>query len=269
MREHPANPPLVLPLEAGHNFREVGGYSAADGRRLRRALVWRSAGLNRLTARDCITIQALGIRTIVDLRGVAERELLPTAPALANSARIVSWDEGGAKADTALPDSTSWRALTLAELRADVASRYRRLPETHGTHLQGLLRVLLDEPEPVVVHCTAGKDRTGIAIAIFLELLGVPRDEVLWDYEQTNAHLDKSIVAAEAALGMNALPEWLSSLSPDGRDLVLGADRTFLLSALAGLEEAYGSVEEFAHRRLGLAVSDLDRLRGKFLEETL
>jgi len=263
----PAFPtPQVLTLEGGHNFREVGGYPTMFGASLRRGMIWRSAGVNRLSAADCRTIRSLGIRTIADLRTDHERRLFPTPTDLSDGLDVLTWSSDfGADAERA------GSAQTLADLdhvalRGAIARLYTHIAESHARPFGDVYRAIAAGAAPILIHCTAGKDRTGMAVAILLELLGVPREWTLWDYEQTNARLDKTKVDLESAAGVGGTAEWLARLSPEGRDLLLAADALYLTAALDGIEGRYGSVAAFAMEALGLSREELKALCKRLLE---
>jgi len=258
--------PRVLALEGGHNFREVGGYPTTSGAKVRRGLVWRSAGLDRLSGPDCELIRSLGIRTIADLRTEHERNLFPTPTGVPDGARTLSW--GGSVEDAAPRTGTrpAWSDLDLATLRREIARLYTHVAEAHSVQFAEVYRAIADGAVPILIHCTAGKDRTGLAIAILLELIGVRREWVIWDYEQTNTHLERHMVSLESAIGVGGMADWLAALGPEGRELLLAADEAYLLAALADIEDRFGSVEDFARQALGLSTGTIDALRRQLLE---
>jgi protein-tyrosine phosphatase len=256
--------PQILSLEGGHNFREVGGYPALSGTRLRRGLVWRSASLDRLSQVDCRKVRALGIRTIADLRTDAERERFPTTEDLACSVRILSWPSDDIT--WAAGNGLALRDLNLHELRAAIAQLYTRIVEAHARQFGAIIQLIADGEAPVLVHCTAGKDRTGLAIALLLELVGVPRGWILWDYEQTNRHLRQDLLNIASVAAVGGMAEWLDGLGPEARDLVLGVDRSYLVAALASMEARFGSVEAFAREGMALPAQTLQQLRERLLD---
>jgi protein-tyrosine phosphatase len=258
--------PRVLSLEGGHNFREVGGYPTTSGARLRRGMVWRSAGLNRLSAADCQTIRALGIRTIADLRTEHERRLFPTPVGLSDGLEMLAWNSDFGEDAGRAGSRRTLENLDLAALRGEIARLYTHIADAHAKPFGDVCRAIAGGAPPILIHCTAGKDRTGLAIAILLELVGVPREWIIWDYEQTNAHLDKTKVDLESAIGVGRTADWLASLSPEGRDLLLAADAAYLTAALDGIAARYGSVEAFAIEVLELSREQLDVLCRRLLE---
>jgi protein-tyrosine phosphatase len=259
-------PPKILPLDGGHNFREVGGYRTADGRRrLRRGRLWRSAALDQLSPSDCEHISALGIRAIADLRSDAERRRAPTASCLADGVRTLIWSHSGGHTAWGHPSSGDWAALSPEALHAEIARLYVRIADAHAAPLRDIIELIADGEAPLLVHCTAGKDRTGLVIAILLELAGVARELIFWDYEQTARHLDRGQVDLES-LGAIAGPAGLAGLSAEAKDLVLGVDRSYLAAAITSLEDRFGSIEGFARGLLGAPDRTLTRFRSELLE---
>src|SRR5882757_5436452 len=169
--------PHVVPLEGGSNFRDLGGYRTADGRIVRRATVFRSAHLGNLTEEDRAALARLGVRTIVDLRGVSEAAETP------HSIDGVDCRVVGAKIRGAVADGSANPHLMMQFL----TDHYRDYPRRCAPGFRTLFATLSDGTHrPLVFHCTAGKDRTGFASALLLSLLGVPWESVMEDYLRTN-----------------------------------------------------------------------------------
>ncbi|MCU1360761.1 MAG: putative protein-tyrosine phosphatase, partial [Ilumatobacteraceae bacterium] len=175
--------PLVDPrrhvaLQAVHNFRDLGGYPARDGKITRWHQLYRADGLQRLTPADIERVRQLGLHTVVDLRSEAEMEKWGTFPrdaievTFANHPIIDKTWELDHDPDRSDHDSLIW---AYDEMLAVGAPRFAMAIEQLA--LPGAL--------PAVFHCAAGKDRTGLLAAMLLESLGVPRQVVLADYELT------------------------------------------------------------------------------------
>jgi protein-tyrosine phosphatase len=257
--------PRVLKLEGGHNFREVGGYpTALGGARLRRGQLWRSAALDQLSINDCALLDTLGLRAIADLRGIAERQRAPTAPQFAAGARTLVWSRN-ASPSWGRPETGDWSALSKDSLRAEIGRLYVRITDTHGDALRDLVKLIAAGGAPVLIHCTAGKDRTGLIVALLLELAGVAREWTVWDYEQTAHHLDRSRVDLESVRAI-AGPMGLDGLGVEAEDMILGVDRSYLGAAFNSLEERFGSVEGFARGPLALSDAALAGLRKALIE---
>ena len=249
----------VIALEGGANFRDLGGYGATDGGRVRWGLVFRSAALHRLTASDLVAIERLGLRVVYDLRAEAERDGAPSL--LPDGVRREWLPIGGTAAQT--------KELTdlvlegkLAEVPPDFLVRiYEGMAEvaapTFGRLLTGLA-----EPDgsPALIHCTAGKDRTGMGAALLLSVLGVDEETILDDYELSAAHYTDHQVARLRA-----------KLADAGIDVahyraVFGAPRHALAALLATLRERHGSVEGYLQDEAGVAPEVFEQLRARLLE---
>lgn len=255
----------IILLNGGQNFREVGGYPAGKGRKLSRGKLWRSAKLNELTSEDVAAVQSLGIATIADLRRPGEREVSPTPVHLIERVKSLSWD-------IAVPQDEAL-ATKLFKEDADrdhyfdaMLHMYRHIAQDHAEQLGDLYRVMADGELPILIHCAAGKDRTGIAIGLLLDLIGVDRAYILADYARTEQLLDWERLTAAAALGAGIERHWLHRLSPLALEQVCRSDERYLAAAFEEIENAYGSTMEFARQCLGVTDDVLDRLRRHLLQ---
>ncbi len=234
--EGDAGLPRVIALEGCSNLRDLGGYRAADGRRVRMGRVFRSASLANLTDADLAQFATLGIRTVCDLRGVRESERAPS--------RLP-----GAGALDVVPLPIEPRVG--ASLR-DLLRREEATGEDTYALLQAAYAAYAGEHLPLLFHCSAGKDRTGFGAALLLTALGVPREVVVADYLATNR-----IWRREHALP----PE-----TPDAvRETLLTAHRPLLEGALDQAIRSYGSPERLLEDGLGLDAARLRALRGTML----
>ncbi|HEY0699759.1 MAG TPA: tyrosine-protein phosphatase [Micromonospora sp.] len=234
------------PLSSLFNFRDVGGLSALDGRTVRAGRLYRSDSLHRLSA-DCEAFRALGVRTVIDLRRPTEVERDGRVP-----------DRPGLTYRHIHPEHRDW-AETPYDDRTDLAvflaERYLELAETGVAGVTTALGIIAEaEHAPVVVHCVAGKDRTGIVCGLTLSLLGVDDADIAADYALSTA----------ASARFTA---WLRENMPDA----VPPPRPFLASPaeamtlfLAGLRDRYGSVERYLLDG-GLSAEQLAELRRHLL----
>ncbi|MEP6660685.1 MAG: tyrosine-protein phosphatase [Acidimicrobiales bacterium] len=166
-----------IPLEAVHNFRDLGGYRTADGRTTRWRTLYRADGLYRLTPTDIDTVRALGLTTVIDLR---------TPDELTERGRFPLDDHPAAYHHLPIIDVV-WSTEEVATLGDDPSAimlhLYLDMFRRGEQELVQLLQILA-RPEvlPAVFHCAAGKDRTGIASAVVLGVLGVPAETIVADY---------------------------------------------------------------------------------------
>ena len=244
--------PHVVPLQGGSNFRDLGGYRTVDGRLVRRGAVFRSAHLGGLTETDRAALGKIGVRTIVDLRGVSEAA---ETPHLVDglSCRIVGAHiepQLGEKIRDALADGSATPHLMTQFL----TDHYRDYPHRCAPGFRTLFATLSDgQHRPLVFHCTAGKDRTGFASALLLTLLGVPWQTVLDDYLRTN----------ELWIGhIGRYPE----LDIDTRAAIVEARTPYIEAAFDVVRKDFGGPEAFAEKALALDASARERLKADLLE---
>ncbi len=216
------------------NFRDFGGYRTLDGHFVPEGRLYRSAHLGRIDDAGFARLADMGIATVVDLRGREER--LKALPA-GGRIRIVSAPvEPGAFTSMVLPDG---RTVTADLMREQIHRIYRRFATEVAHDFGAALRSVLESADrPLLVHCTAGKDRTGFLVALVQSILGVSREEVVADYLLTNTHWDR---AYDGKLDFPA-----DVMAP-----ALAADAAYLDVSLAALAERFGSVEEYAAEATG------------------
>jgi protein-tyrosine phosphatase len=193
----------------------------------------------------------LGIRTIIDLRGKVERtKALPELDAGCGIEIVSAPVEPGAPATTILPDG---RTVTAELMRESIMTIYGRFGRDPMLGFGAALRAVLDRSNaPLLIHCTAGKDRTGYTVALVQLILGVPLSAVMADYQLTNSLWDR-------------VYEGAGRFPPDVMEPGLLADETYLSSALTTLQEEHGQIDTFAARATGIPDYG-QRLRKKLLE---
>ena len=243
--------PIVVPLQGGSNFRDLGGYATADGRTVRRGSVFRSAHLGTLTDADRLAIGRLGVRTVVDLRGVNEAAETPHCVEGLGCRIVGAHIEPGVgeKIRGAVADGSATPFIMMGFL----TDHYRDYPRRCAPGFRTLFTALSDDDHrPLVFHCTAGKDRTGFASALLLTLLGVPWQTVMEDYLRTN----------DLWIGhIGRYPE----LDIDMRAAIVEARTPYLEAAFDVVRADYGSPEAFAEKALGLDAKLRDRLKTDLL----
>jgi len=252
----------LVPLEGAVNLRDFGGYTTADGRTVRRGRLFRSGTLAHLTAEAQRQFVELGVRLICDLRRPEEQaeEPTPFPPDVLRRLEIPI-DPGSAislrsqlsAADLALKERIDFMVAINRELARDHAGDYARM-------FEALLEL---EEGGFLVHCAAGKDRTGFACALILHALGVPEDTVLEDYLLTNQHLDIEGRALRLAARYepNAMPDRESVLA------LAGVRPEYLRAAFEAIESEFEGVEHYIERAVGLDAAARELLRSRLLEE--
>ncbi len=255
----------ILCFEGGCNFRDVGGYRTHDARTVRWGMVYRTGVLTYFTENDHHALRGLGVRAICDLRRADERDREPTRwPD--EQAQALCFSDG--------VDMPTIRALaaqqpsTAAGMFNAMVELYRLLPDWMGERIAGLFRCLAHGQAPLVVHCAAGKDRTGVAVAVLLRALGVPRDTVFEDYLLTNhsASFEAFLrTRSNAQLGLTDIHHPLLSMPPDVRDVLFSAEEAFLDAALNEIEARHGGVDRYL-THVGADREVLARVRETMLE---
>ena len=244
--------PHAVPLDGASNLRDLGGWPVADGRRVRRGILYRSATLAHLTERDVATIAGLGLRTVCDLRGVEEAAHRPSRlPGGAERVHLAIEPTVGAS----LADLMR-RELSTGE---DVVALLRRAYLDYGTRFIGayrdLFELLLDPARHALLfHCSAGKDRTGLGAALVLTALGATRQTVMEDYRATDRIWRRDLPMPPGT------PKPLA-------DALYDTHPELLEAALDAAVEAHGgSMPLLLERGLGLDAARLGRLRDLLLE---
>ncbi|MFC0589083.1 tyrosine-protein phosphatase [Novosphingobium aquiterrae] len=253
----------VLPLEAVNNFRDYGGYVGADGRRVKTGLLWRSAQHGEASDADLDTIHALGITRVIDLRGPSERDASPCRrhPEFNAEVRFHPEETAGLALHTEAADG----AFTLADARAAMLRLYEGIG--YRENLVPMLKVYFEllgrSAEPSLVHCVAGKDRTGFAVAMLQSALGVHHDDIVGDYLATNSasRLDERIASG----AFRDMPRY-AAFDADTVRALWGVEPAYLDKSFAAIADRSGSVETYLERVLGIDAAKRDSLRSLYLE---
>lgn len=226
-----------LPMEGGHNYRDMGGYRGTSGHYVKWGRVFRTDGMHNLTQADLDYLASIPLRTVVDFRAqeeigrhpdrlpasVTDHIVMPIAPGelsgIADSMKTM--DSGQIKALM-----TEMSALLVTD--PGIVAQYREL-----------FRIMQDESNlPLSFHCTAGKDRTGVAAALFLASLGVSEEVIIRDYLLSNKYT-KEMYAP--------ILEKYPHLGP-----VFSVDEAYIRAVFDRINEVYGSMEGFLRNTLGV-----------------
>jgi protein-tyrosine phosphatase len=246
------DPRRVLDLEGGVNFRDLGGYRTADGRVTKWQVLYRAGSPAGLTSKDMDVLAKRGIRTVCDLRASDERTAEPSP--FANRSDVAYWtrdyaaEAGDLMAVLGAPDASA------AKSRAAMVDLYRELPEEHAASYRQMFAYLAEGKVPLAFNCSAGKDRTGVAAALVLTFLGVPRETVVADYALSDDLVD--YMAKIEKEGDDQGP--YAALARLPREVVaplLASDPAYIEAALQAMEAKHGSVDEFITRELGVSAA--------------
>lgn len=246
-------------FDALDNFRDYGDYAGPAGRHVARGRLFRSAHQARVTDADLDRLGGFGIGTIVDLRRPGERRDQPSKRPLGWAGQVLESDLG---ADGEAPHITF---LKTADLTVDAGRRfmtgvYRGLPfePAHLDLFARYFRALGDNDGAVLIHCAAGKDRTGTLAALTHHLLGVHHDDMVADYLLTNVAVDLERMAPKVARQLETMTG--RTASHDAVVAFLGVEPVYLETAFAEIEARHGSVDGYLEQALGVDAALRDRI---------
>jgi len=246
--------PRRVAMEGAVNFRDLGGYRTGDGRRVLRGRLFRSDDLSRLTDSDGRILSELGVRTVCDLRSESERVEMPDRVSDESAIRIHSIPITPHRADELVADVKAGK-LSDSDVRTRVRDIYRRFALNEIAAYTSLFEtLLLPGALPAVVHCTSGRDRTGLGAALVLVALGVPRPTIVYDFVAS----DRFVRDLTFLLG--------DAVSSDIVAALTQAHPSYLAAAFDAIGATWGSERDYLRDALGLTADRLALLRGLLLE---
>ena len=241
--------PRHLNLQGASNFRDLGGYPAGDGRNVRWRRIFRSNHLGHLTEDDVKVVRGLGVRSAFDFRGTEER----TAAACVIQEIAVHSLPIEPTVVAALRAKLQARALSSGDALEIMRDSYRGYVRLNTHSFRELFAHLLDDTAPLVIHCTAGKDRTGFACALILHALGVPDQVISEDYLLTNQFYRRD---------PNSAPD----LPADVKQAIGSVEASFLAAGFDAVSAQYGDLEGYFRDGLGLGVPERAELKARYLQ---
>jgi protein-tyrosine phosphatase len=260
------SPPHVraLGLEGASNFRDIGGYTTTNGQHVRWGEVYRSNDLSKLTTADADRVAALDLASVIDLRTEEERQHAPSIWLHAPTDIYPSPKATLAPVmHTILTD-----AATPEGARAGMTKFYAQMPDEYHDEYAAMFHRIAAGKLPILVHCTAGKDRTGVAMAVLLTTLGVPRPTVVEDYELTEKLVPPPAGAAQPPIPVGGAtpPSPLAKLPAGSREALWRSDPAYISAALDSIDREFGSVDVYVERELGVSKADVLALRARLLQ---
>ena len=253
-----------LPFTGAHNFRDLGGYKTEDGRRIKWGKIYRSDNLHSLTDEDVKYLSRLNIKSVVDFRSDEERESEPDrlTPGMTQILLPIKFQPKELDDETLknLMENLTFGTLDSSNLLVDFnivivkdfADEYKKF----------FRHVIENNAEPIVFHCTAGKDRAGFASAMILTVLGVPREKVIEDYLLTNTyvkdHVDSKMLEIE-------LKTFFRADTDNLRKINLVAER-YIQAAFDTIDSEWGGMDNYISGPLSLTEEDILKLQDFYLE---
>ena len=241
-----------LPFTGAHNFRDLGGYKTEDGRAIKWGKIYRSDDLHLLTDEDLKYLSRLNIKSVVDFRSDEERESEPDRlnPDMTQVLLPIKFQPEELDDETlknlmknltfgTLDSSNLLRDFNIVIVK-DFATEYKKF----------FRHVIENNAEPIVFHCTAGKDRAGFASAMILTVLGVPREKVIEDYLLTNTyvkdHVDSEMLEIE-------LKTFFRADTDNLRKINLVEER-YIQAAFDTIDSEWGGMDNYISGALGLSL---------------
>jgi len=239
-------------FEGCFNFRDIGGYLNQDGRRVKKGLYFRAGRQDRMTNKDLAQLSDLNISTQIDLRKKEEVLDQGRGPLEDMGAKYINI--------SVIPEGGSEKLNKLVGDTGISGKRYLGYLEFGPTSWLRLFGILADEENlPVLLHCTAGKDRTGVSTAFLLSVLGVSRDIIEADYLLTNLDTERQADFIESTVGY---PE---GYNREKMISIAGVPKDAMKDFLDGVESKWGSVVEYLEK-IGITQEQMDQVRLNFLE---
>ena len=262
-----------IPLEGQPNFRDLGGYGTVDGRTVRWGRIFRSGELGGLTDADLVeVVEVIGLRRACDLRTAGEVEHAPCT--VLPPEAVVHLPIGNPTGADPLAIAAAVHSGDLAALDCGMPVRgNRQMVLDHGEQLARALAVVMDPDSwPVMINCTAGKDRTGLVAALTLTILGVDRATVVDDYL-----LSSTLLAAQSERRIDGIRRMLASrqgidpseVDESGLEVVralMDVRPHYIGAAFDAIDERHGSVEAYVRDGLGIDDRAVDAFRAEMLD---
>lgn len=248
----------VLPLEGIHNFRDYGGYPVAGGGRVKSGVLWRSGQHVDAKDEDLQAVDALALAHVIDFRGVSERENAPCRRSPGFDAEVHYYD--GETANLAPHLEAVSEALDEDGAHRAMERIYRNLPNREPVLwvMRRYFAVLAQGDGASLVHCLAGKDRTGMAVALLHHALGVHPDDAMEDFLLTNT---AGNIDARVAAGASAVRARWGDISDETIRILMGVDARYLHAMRESVESAHGSIDAFLRDVLGVDDARREALR--------
>ena len=252
-----------LPLACCDNFRDLGGYATTDGRTVRWDRLYRTSDLSKLTRSDLEYLSQLDVKLVCDFRSERERTRNPDR-SIDDAPEILDLpvDQEGVDPEE-LRRKIRTGGLVALGVEETMRDAYRTFVTDYSEEWAAMFqRLVREENLPTVVHCTAGKDRTGFASALVLLALGIPEETVFEDYLSTNYYQQNFF-----RFVLRWVPLY-SFFRTDPEDLLplLEARREYLQAALDEMGARYGSIDAYLEQALGLDAEMRAKLEHHFLE---
>ncbi|HEY3798443.1 MAG TPA: tyrosine-protein phosphatase [Caulobacteraceae bacterium] len=253
-------------LEAVENFRDFGDYPARKGQRLKKGVLYRSASHGRATDADLAAIEALKLAVIVDLRRPGERERDPARRPSSFGGTVIVNDQGESAGDDPWWTFIRGSDLSEAAFQGYLMRYYRDAPlvERHIDLFSRYFAALAKAEGPILIHCAAGKDRTGVLAALTHHLAGVHQDDIFADYLLTN---NPERMAARAPMIKQMIRQETGREATDAAvHAAIGVEAAYLAEAFRTIEAEFGGLDAYLELALGVDAALREALEARLLD---
>ena len=248
-------------LDGTSNTRELGGYKTKDGKSLKWGVLYRSDKLSELTDPDQKYLTQLGIKTVIDFRSEEEKQNEPD-----QVPSNLKYIEMPIEADGAIRPKVE--AILKGDLNEDVGAILVETNKEFISDFSGVFKSfiesLVENQEPTLFHCTAGKDRAGFAAALVLLAVGVPEEIVIEDYMKTNKYTEETIQDYINKINLYSL----GNVDAEILRPLLGVEERFIRAALDEIKLNYGNVESFIKDGLEIPDESIVELKNFLLTDS-
>lgn len=256
-------PEPFLTTDGIHNLRDYGGYAGADGAKVRKGVLFRSGQHRDASASDLDLIQSLDISTIVDFRGISERTSFPCTRHADFAAEVIAFD--GETASSPPHEGGSEKTEMTAEKgRQRMLAVYTRMP-VNGAMIDMFGRYfdsLETRDGANLIHCFAGKDRTGVGASLLLHVLGVHYDDILSEFLLTNDAPTQHILESQS---LPRMKEHYGEIDPEAIRNLMGVREEYLATYWAEVTRNHGSIDNYLATTIGVDGTRKARLRDRLL----
>lgn len=257
----------IFDIPGVRNFRDMGGYATSDGRKMAAGRLFRSGHFAELAENNAARVAACDISTVIDFRSPSETERFPAVWHPDWTPRYYHTPIGGNAAAWVrdLYERLSKTEFPATELRAQFILAFQTIPIANADGLKRMFDILIDDDDggAALFHCTAGKDRTGIAGALILKTLEVTEDQIFEDFLLTNDAVDLHATAAHYAALMSEKAG--RPIDPAAVHPLVGVEPDFLHAAFGVMAENFGSVDDYLTTAMGLSPERRETLKTRFL----
>lgn len=252
-----------IPFNKVMNFRDLGGIKTNDNRYVKWGAFYRADALDKIDYDEFELINTLGIKKVFDLRSNSEVEQAPNQlPAEISNIHYPIFDNMNNSMFEGIEEKIKTGKFSNKEASEMLTTVNQLFVEHYNSKFKGLLHQVFNDNEPIVYHCTAGKDRTGFTTALILSVLNVNRELILDEYTMTNYYTkDRIAQYVEQAQKGN---EMLSNVNAEAIEILMGVDRRFLEAAFDIIDTKYGGIDAYLKNQMGISDQRRKELIAKY-----